>query len=58
VRSEHWRYIRYADGSEELYDHDADSLEWTNLARDARYATVRQELARWMPAENRKPPGK
>ncbi len=32
VRSERWRYIRYADGSEELYDHDADPLEWANLA--------------------------
>ncbi|WP_182868265.1 hypothetical protein [Stieleria mannarensis] len=23
VRSDRWRYIRYADGSEELYDHNA-----------------------------------
>jgi choline-sulfatase len=40
VRSERWRYIRYADGSEELYDHRRDPHEWTNLARDARYAKV------------------
>jgi arylsulfatase A-like enzyme len=32
VRSERWRYIRYADGSEELYDHRDDPNEWTNLA--------------------------
>jgi hypothetical protein len=32
VRTERWRYIRYADGGEELYDHDADEYEWTNLA--------------------------
>ncbi|MFM7834555.1 MAG: sulfatase/phosphatase domain-containing protein, partial [Planctomycetaceae bacterium] len=32
VRTDRWRYIRYADGSEELYDHQTDPLEWTNLA--------------------------
>lgn len=32
IRDERWRYIRYADGSEELYDHQADTNEWTNLA--------------------------
>jgi arylsulfatase A-like enzyme len=49
VRSERWRYIRYADGSEELYDHDADELERTNLASDARHDTVKADLARWIP---------
>ena len=34
VRSERWRYIRYADGSEELYDMAADPNEWHNLAGD------------------------
>ena len=32
VHDERWRYIRYADGSEELYDHDADPHGWNNLA--------------------------
>ena len=32
VRSERFRYIRYLDGSEELYDHTSDPHEWTNLA--------------------------
>jgi len=32
VRSEHYRYIRYLDGSEELYDHRKDPHEWDNLA--------------------------
>ena len=32
VRSKHHRYIRYADGSEEFYDHRVDPNEWNNLA--------------------------
>ena len=52
VRSERWRYIRYADGSEELYDHDADPLEWKNLAQDAKYASVKADLAKWLPRVN------
>jgi arylsulfatase A-like enzyme len=49
VRSERWRYIRYHDGTEELYDHDNDELEWTNLANKPEYAKVKAELARWLP---------
>ena len=36
VRTEGWRYIRYADGDEELYDEAADPLEYTNLAEPLR----------------------
>ena len=32
VRDERWRYIRYPDGSEELYDHQTDPNEWNNIA--------------------------
>ncbi len=49
VRTERWRYIRYADGSEELYDHDADPLEWTNLAGRPGFAKAKEELARLLP---------
>ena len=52
VRSERWRYIRYADGSEELYDHDADPREWKNLAGESQYADVIAEHARWLPKTN------
>ena len=31
VRDARWRYIRYAKGGQELYDHDADPMEHTNL---------------------------
>ncbi len=55
VRSEHWRYIRYADGSEELYDHRRDPNEWTNLARDPRYAKVSAAHRRWLPNVNAPP---
>ena len=52
VRSEDFRYIRYADGSEELYDHRADAMEWTNLAEDELYAEVKRDLAAWLPDTN------
>jgi choline-sulfatase len=55
VRSERWRYIRYADGSEELYDHRDDPDEWTNLAKDPRLAEVIREHARWLPAMDAPP---
>ena len=55
VRSERWRYIRYADGSEELYDHRSDPNEWTNLAKDRKYADVLRAHARWLPKVNADP---
>jgi arylsulfatase A-like enzyme len=55
VRTDRWRYIRYADGSEELYDRGADPNEWTNLAGDAKYAETKRELAKWLPKVDRPP---
>lgn len=55
VRSEHWRYIRYSDGTEELYDHRSDPMEWTNVAADAQFRSTREELARWLPKTNAAP---
>lgn len=52
LRSERWRYIRYADGSEELYDHQVDPHEWTNLAGDPALAAVKADLARWLPTDD------
>ncbi len=49
VRSRRWRYIRYDDGSEELYDHQNDPDEFANLAAKKEFSAVRQELARWLP---------
>lgn len=62
VRTEQWRYIRYADGSEELYDEVKDPYEWTNLAPQSVFAPVKQELAAYLPKKNQPPvqekPGK
>jgi arylsulfatase A-like enzyme len=52
IRTEKWRYIRYQDGSEELYDHDADSLEWKNLAKDGQFKKVKEQLAAQLPKVN------
>ncbi len=44
VRSQDFRYIEYADGSEELYDHRNDPHEWHNLINTTEYREVRQQL--------------
>jgi arylsulfatase A-like enzyme len=51
IRTERWRYIRYIDGSEELYDHDNDPEEWTNLAHDPDYAEVKSAMVALIPAD-------
>lgn len=52
LRSEQWRYIRYANGSEELYDHKSDPYEWTNVASDPKFANVKQAFMKHLPAAN------
>lgn len=49
IRSEHHRYIRYADGSEELYDHRTDPNEWRNLASDPDQLAIKRKLAKYLP---------
>ncbi len=53
VRTERWRYIRYADGGEELYDHDADPYEWKNVAGDPQFADTKKRLLEWLPTMNK-----
>jgi len=55
VRTEKYRYIRYADGSEELYDRTSDPNEWTNLASDRKHTDRKRELATWLPKKNASP---
>jgi arylsulfatase A-like enzyme len=52
VRTEDWRYIRYAGGDEELYDETKDPYEWANLAGKSELAEVKSRLARYLPTEN------
>lgn len=58
IRTEKWRYIRYHDGGEELYDEVKDPLEWTNLARKPEYSSVKAELARHLPTVNKQAPAR
>ena len=51
IRTERWRYTRLIDGSEELYDHDTDPEEWTNLAGDPKLQAIKTEMARHLPAK-------
>ncbi|HEY2951183.1 MAG TPA: sulfatase [Verrucomicrobiae bacterium] len=53
VRTEQWRYIRYRNGGEELYDHTKDEFEFTNLAnKSAEFDEVKRDLARAFPKVN------
>ena len=44
VRTKRWRYILYNNGSEELYDHDADPYEWKNLSSQTLHRKVKANL--------------
>ena len=54
VRTEQWRYIRYHDGGEELYDEVKDPLEYANVAGKTEFVDIKAELAKWMPKTNAK----
>ncbi len=58
VRTETHRYIRYADGSEELYHNAKDPYEWKNLASNPEYASLKVKLSKWLPKEEAPEPGK
>jgi iduronate 2-sulfatase len=68
LRTPRWRYTEWADGAEgrELYDHDADPKELTNLADVAKHAQTVAELSRQLraavktsyPASGQTPPVK
>ena len=52
VRNKKWRYIRYQDGAEELYNHENDPLEWKNLANDPQFNSVKNEMKKYLPKVN------
>lgn len=46
ARGRRWRYTWCSTGEEELYDHNADPHEWTNLAGDPAHAEIKNRLHR------------
>ena len=52
IQTERWRYIRYSDGGEELYDHSKDPNEWTNLARNPEFAAMIKRVSVHLPKMN------
>jgi len=51
VRTVNYRYIRYYDGSEELYEEITDPLELNNLAYKQEYREVIDSITHWIPAK-------
>jgi len=40
-----YRYIKYSNGKEELYNHNEDPYEWKNMAEDKKYKKIKKQLA-------------
>jgi len=51
IRYENWHFIRYLDGSEELYDLETDPEEWYNRSREAGLADTKAMLAAFIPED-------
>jgi hypothetical protein len=43
--------LRFEDGSEELYDHEEDPNEWTNLASRKKLVPLLERFRRELPAK-------
>lgn len=52
VRSQDFRYIRYADGSHELYNHRNDPNEWDNVVEQPQMAVIVRALSERLPKLN------
>ncbi|MEC9093952.1 MAG: hypothetical protein VX438_14680, partial [Planctomycetota bacterium] len=59
LRGNQYRYTRYADGSEELYNHRDDPNEWKNLLTGQNASNEAHQVAnrmrRWLPNHNADP---
>ncbi len=51
VRTETARFIRYWDGTTELYDRTSDPHEWTNQTNNSQFAALKTKLTRLLPPE-------
>jgi arylsulfatase A-like enzyme len=55
LRSERYHYIVEADGKEQLYDHNDDPDEWTNLASQQEHSDLIQSFRNLIPTKEVKP---
>jgi hypothetical protein len=53
VTTNAWHYIRYFDGSEELYGLGKDPNEWFNVANAFQYEGQKERLAKHIPQDAR-----
>lgn len=49
LRSARYRYLRFPNGAEELYDHANDPHEWTNLAAQSEHEEILEEFRSQLP---------
>ncbi len=56
VRTAQHRYIRYSDGSDELYDRSKDPHEWVNQSNNPEYGAIKKQLNGFLPALGKMPP--
>jgi hypothetical protein len=52
VRSDRYRYNVWSDGTEELYDHQNDPMEWNNLIKNTAYSEIVTAHRTWLPSVN------
>ncbi len=52
IVTDKYRFIQYADASQELYNIQNDPNEWINLASLANYKTIITDLKKWLPKVN------
>jgi len=57
ARGRRFRYIRHPNGDEQLYDHQTDPDEFTNLAAKPELAGVKSRLGKWLPKTSAAPAG-
>ena len=57
VRSDRYRYIKYKNGDEELYDLEKDPNEWTNIAFRKGTPKIMKKHATWLPTKDTEPVG-
>lgn len=55
IRTNRWRYIRYKDGGEELYDKFFDPKEYFNIEHLDSLKSVKKNLRKRLPEKNAKP---